>query len=300
MQRVLPIVVLLVATTLLAASASSAQSAPEETTPKSDNKQAAETSSESAPGQPASNSPAAAQFESVGFESVWYIPSTLSSWIQPSAWGAAIELGMNVASGNSDTLTLKTGAELERKTDRSKTVIDINYAKTSANHLETQHYALLKTRQDLFLDQSHWNWFTKQEVAYDEFKAFDLRWVINSGIAYRFADSDERKLAGRFGAGVSREFGGPDNRWIPEAVFGADWKRKLTEQQEVKATFDYLPSWNNWDEDFRITADLAWEIRFDQPENLRLKVGIIDRYDNTPNGAKANDFAYSLLLLWKK
>ena len=300
MQRVLPIVVLLVATTLLAASASSAQSDPEETTPKSDNKQAAETSSESAPGQPASNSPAAAQFESVGFESVWYIPSTLSSWIQPSAWGAAIELGMNAASGNSDTLTLKTGAELERKTDRSKTVIDINYAKTSANHLETQHYALLKTRQDLFLNHSHWNWFTKQEVAYDEFKAFDLRWVINSGIAYRFADSDERKLAGRFGAGVSREFGGPDNRWIPEAVFGADWKRKLTEQQEVKATFDYLPSWNNWDEDFRITADLAWEIRFDQPENLRLKVGIIDRYDNTPNGAKANDFAYSLLLLWKK
>ena len=298
MQRVLSIVVLLVVTTLLAASASSAQSAPEKTPPQSDNNQAAATSTES--DQPASNSPATAQLETVWFESAWYIPTTLSSWIQPSAWGAAIELGMNAASGNSDTLTLKTGAELERKTDSSKTVIDINYAKASANHLETQHYALLKTRQDLFLNHSHWNWFTKQEVAYDEFKAFDLRWVINSGIAYRFADSDEKKLTGRFGAGVSREFGGPDNRWIPEAVFGADWKRKLTEQQEVKATFDYLPSWNNWDEDFRITADLAWEIRFDQPENLRLKVGIIDRYDNTPNGAKANDFAYSLLLLWKK
>ena len=298
MQRVLSIVVLLVVTTLLAASASYAQSAPEKTPPQSDNNQAAATSSES--DQPASNSPATAQLETVWFESAWYIPTTLSSWIQPSAWGAAIELGMNAASGNSDTLTLKTGAELERKTDSSKTVIDINYAKASANHLETQHYALLKTRQDLILNHSHWNWFTKQEVAYDEFKAFDLRWVINSGIAYRFADSDEKKLTGRFGAGVSREFGGPDNRWIPEAVFGADWKRKLTEQQEVKATFDYLPSWNNWDEDFRITADLAWEIRFDQPENLRLKVGIIDRYDNTPNGAKANDFAYSLLLLWKK
>ena len=295
MQRVLLIVVLLVVTTLLAASDSSAQSAAEETTPKSDNKPAATASPESDRSQPATNSPASAQFESV-----WYIPSSLSSWIQPSAWGTAGELGMNAATGNSETLTLKTGAELERKTDRSKTVIDINYAKTSANHLETQHYALLKTRQDLFLNHLHWNWFTKQEVAYDEFKAFDLRWVINSGIAYRFSDSDDKKLTGRFGAGVSREFGGPDNRWIPEAVFGADWKRKLTEQQEVKATFDYLPSWNNWDEDFRITADLAWEIRFDQPENLRLKVGIIDRYDNTPNGAKANDFAYSLLLLWKK
>ena len=230
----------------------------------------------------------------------WFIPSSLGAWIQPSAWGTALELGMNANSGNSDTLTLKTGAELQRKTDHSKTEIDIDYAKTSANHVETQHYALLKTRQDLFLSHSSWNWFTKQEVAYDEFKAFDLRWVINSGIAYRFVDSDDRKFTGRFGAGVSREFGGPDNRWIPEAVFGADWKRKLTEQQEIKATFDYLPSWNNWDEDFRMTADLAWEIRFDQPENLRLKLGIIDRYDNTPNGARPNDFAYSLLLLWKK
>ena len=140
MQRVLSIVVLLVVTTLLAASASSAQSAPEKTPPQSDNNQAAATSSES--DQPASNSPATAQLETVWFESAWYIPTTLSSWIQPSAWGAAIELGMNAASGNSDTLTLKTGAELERKTDSSKTVIDLNYAKASANHLETQHYAL--------------------------------------------------------------------------------------------------------------------------------------------------------------
>ena len=298
MQRVFFIVVLLVATGLLAVSDISAQSASEAPVPKSDEKPAAATTApapKSDDSQPAANSTSSAQPADV-----WYIPSALSAWIQPSAWGAAVELGMNAAAGNSDTLTLQTGAELERKTDRSKTEIDINYAKISANRLETQHYALLKTRQDLFLNHSHWNWFTKQEVAYDEFKAFDLRWVINSGIAYRFSDSEEKKLSGRFGAGVSREFGGPDNRWIPEAVFGADWKRQLTEQQEVKATFDYLPSWNNWDEDFRITADLAWEIRFDQPENLRLKVGIIDRYDNTPNGAKANDFAYSLLLLWKK
>ena len=298
MQRVFFIVVLLVATGLLAVSDSSAQSASKAPVPKSDEKPAAATTA------PAPNSddsqPAANSTSSTQPADVWYIPSALSAWIQPSAWGAAVELGMNAAAGNSDTLTLKTGAELERKTDRSKTEIDINYAKVSANRLETQHYALLKTRQDLFLNHSHWNWFTKQEAAYDEFKAFDLRWVINSGIAYRFSDREEKKLTGRFGAGVSREFGGPDNRWIPEAVFGADWKRQLTEQQEVKATFDYLPSWNNWDEDFRITADLAWEIRFDQPENLRLKVGIIDRYDNTPNGAKANDFAYSLLLLWKK
>ena len=235
-----------------------------------------------------------------GYPTMWSIPHSVTEWIHPSSWSTALELGMNGTAGNADALSLKTGAELERKTDHTKTEIDIDYAKSSAQHVETQHYALLKTRQDLLLDLSRWSWFTKQEIAYDEFKAFDVRWVINSGFGFRFLDSDAKHLTGRFGAGVSREFGGPDTRWVPEAVFGVDWKRKLTERQEIKATVDYLPSWDHWRRDFRLTADLGWQMRFDQPENLSLKLGIIDRYDNTPNGRRPNDFAYSLLLLWKK
>ena len=37
----------------------------------------------------------------------------------------------------------------------------------------------------------------------------------------------------------------------------------------------------------------------DEDSNLNLKIGVIDRYDSTPNGRKPNDFDYSVLLLWK-
>ena len=36
----------------------------------------------------------------------------------------------------------------------------------------------------------------------------------------------------------------------------------------------------------------------DEANNLSLKLGVIDRYDSTPSGAKYNDIDYSLLLLW--
>ena len=37
----------------------------------------------------------------------------------------------------------------------------------------------------------------------------------------------------------------------------------------------------------------------DEATNMSLKLGIIDRYDSTPNGLKPNDLNYSLMLLWK-
>ena len=45
--------------------------------------------------------------------------------------------------------------------------------------------------------------------------------------------------------------------------------------------------------------DAHWKILLHEESDLHLKIGIVDRYDSTPNGAEANDLTYSLLLLWK-
>ncbi|HUT14122.1 MAG TPA: hypothetical protein VMY42_26775 [Thermoguttaceae bacterium] len=37
----------------------------------------------------------------------------------------------------------------------------------------------------------------------------------------------------------------------------------------------------------------------DQQMNLSLKLGVLDRYDSTPNGVKPNDLDYTAVLLWK-
>ena len=105
-------------------------------------------------------------------------------------------------------------------------------------------------------------------------------------------------LKGRVGAGASREFGGPNNEWSPEGVFGMDYKRQLTKRQKLTGTFDYYPEVGDF-RDYRFVADASWELLVDAEANLSLKFSIRDEYDSTPNGLRPNDLNYAFLLLWK-
>ena len=68
-------------------------------------------------------------------------------------------------------------------------------------------------------------------------------------------------------------------------------------RQKVVMDVQYLPEWEGFS-NYRIVADAHWELLLDEETNTHLKVGLVDRYDSTPNGAEANDLTYSLLLAW--
>ena len=163
----------------------------------------------------------------------WY---TWDHWFEPEIWSASVELGLNMTSGNSDTLSLQSGAEMTRETELNKFFFDFTYAKNEANGVQTQHFALVDARHDYLFGDSPWSWFNKAALRYDEFRAFNVRLVLNTGLGYALWDTAVSKLNTRFGAGVSREFGGPDNSLVPEAVFGLDYEKQLTKMQQLKAT----------------------------------------------------------------
>ena len=50
---------------------------------------------------------------------------------------------------------------------------------------------------------------------------------------------------------------------------------------------------------FVLLAWAGWEVLLSHAANLSLKLGLIDRYDSTPNGLERNDLNYTALLLWK-
>ena len=106
------------------------------------------------------------------------------------------------------------------------------------------------------------------------------------------------KVIGRFGAGTSREFGGPDERWVPEALFGLEYDYKISGCQNIYAKADYFPDWEDFDS-YRLVTDVGWELLLDAESNLNLKISVIDQYDSTPNGAEPILLNYAILLLWK-
>ena len=224
----------------------------------------------------------------------WYDPGY---WIGPW-WSGSFEVGINGSSGNSDAQSLRTGFELARELRRSSWDLRLIYSKVETNQTETQHNALLFSNWNYKLANPRWSWFTKSQVEYDEFKDFDLRLAINTGIGYVLIDTPRTKFKPRFGAGVSREIGGVDESYKPEAVFGFDLSHDFTERAKFAAVFDFYPSWEDFT-DYRAVLDAGWEYVINEPRNISLKLGVIDRYDSTPNGVESNDINYSALLLWK-
>ncbi len=227
----------------------------------------------------------------------------IPGWIQPTnwftspVWDFGMELGVNGSEGNAQSFSLLASTNLQRKTEGNTLDIGLTYGKTEANGAETQNYAMFNSRWDWNISP-RWFLYNKDVFEYDEFKAFDLRLVFSGGLGYHFLERDDTTLTGRGGAGVSREFGGPDNSWVPEANLGLDFEHELTARQKVKLTTDYYPAWEDF-LDYRLLTNAHWEILLDEETNLSLKMGIIDRYDSTPNGRKHNDFDYFITLLWK-
>ncbi len=218
-------------------------------------------------------------------------------WVT-KGWTNHAELGLNGSTGNAVTNAIQTGLEMKRKTDTYTLGIDFNYRQASTQGRNTEDNARLNIDYDRLLADTNWTHFAKLGLAYDKFKAFDLRLNVNTGLGYYWIRNDTTNFITRAGAGASREFGAPIDRWTPEAVFGFEMDHQLSERQKVTAKLDYFPSLRDLT-DFRAVTDVAWETLIDEAENLSLRLSVTDRYDSTPQGALPNDVYYAALLLYK-
>ncbi len=223
----------------------------------------------------------------------WHEPAY---WFGPVPWDIGVEFGLNGSEGINESISLRSGGHLKRETKRWKIDTSLVYNKNTANNVETQNNALLDLRVDRRLEESPWSLYFLHQTLYDEFQAYDLRVSVNTGVGYRLFDTETIDFIGRFGGGSSREFGGPDNQWAPEALMGLDYEHELTGTQRLSARVDYYPEWDQFDH-YRIVSDVGWEIALDRPKNLSLKFSVVDRYDSTPNGVRPNELNYAALLI---
>lgn len=231
------------------------------------------------------------------------IASSYPSWTQPSSffarelWDMGIELGINGSEGNAQAFSMLAAGHFVYESDFGKMLMDITYGKSEANDVETQHFALFNSRYDRNINEK-WFVYGQTRLEYDEFKDFDLRLTLTGGLGYHFIKNDITLLTGRFGAGTSREFGGSNEDWVAEANFGLDFEHQLSDRQRIGTVIDYYPEWSDF-ANYRLITDAWWELILDQQTNLSLKVGVIDRYDSTPEGREPNDIDYYVTLLWK-
>lgn len=213
-------------------------------------------------------------------------------------WTGAMEFGVNGAQGNSENFNLRFGAGLRRKTEDSIFTFDSIYNLASQNEVTTQNRWFTIARNEWYFKGTPWGAFVDGTFEYDEFRAFDYRVATHGGATYKFIDNSQTLLKGRAGAGTSREFGGPNNDWIPELIFGLDVEHKFNDNTKFFATGDYLPKVTNFG-DYRLQIQAGLETMLSKDYNLALKIGVQELYDSTPEGRRPSDLNYFVALMWK-
>jgi putative salt-induced outer membrane protein YdiY len=193
---------------------------------------------------------------------------------------------------------MRAGAHAKRVTEHWKYDSTLAYNKNHAGGVETQNNGKLDTRLDRILADSPWTLFVLENLIYDEFQAFDLQLSLNTGVGYQWIKSPTTDLLTRVGAGATREFGGAEDDWQPQALVGLDLAYQLSAMQRITAKVDYFPEWEDF-RNYRVVSDLGWQVDLDRPKNVSLKLSVIDRYDSTPEGAVPNNVDYALLMIWK-
>jgi putative salt-induced outer membrane protein YdiY len=233
--------------------------------------------------------------EAVAPTPMWY---ELPYWLGPDPWDAGIEMGINGSSGNNDVFSMRVGGHAKRTTKYWKLDSSMVYNKNHTNGVETQNNGKHDLRLDRILAESPWTLFVLENLIYDEFQRYDLQLSLNTGVGYQWIKSEATDLLTRVGAGATREFGGVDDDWQPQALLGLDFTRQLTKMQRLAAKVDYYPEWEDFNQ-YRVVSDLSYQVDLDRPKNVSLKFSLIDRYDSTPDGAEPNSLDYAVLMIWK-
>lgn len=212
-------------------------------------------------------------------------------------WEGNVELGLSGTDGNSETFNVRVGALAKYKTEFLERALQITSIQKRANGVTTANTALVDGRLDWPMPGTKWNYFMHSLVEYDEFKAFNCRVSGDTGFGYEFIQNDLTKLIGRSGLSGSQEFGGPDDKYNPELLFGAEFNHQINETNKLSVKIDYYPNVTSFG-DFRLNSQASWELILAKDLGLSLKFSLIDRYDSTPHGARPNDLDYSTLLIW--
>jgi len=212
-------------------------------------------------------------------------------------WSGSFELGLDGTEGNSETFNFRTGFDAKRKTDRNIFAVDLDYIQETNRGEETANRSYLDWKYERLFRDCPWTAVAHGTVEHDEFQTYDVRSTVDLALGYRLVDTDDTTLSVRSGVGTAYESGGPDQGWVQEAVFGAEYEYRLTDRTKFTAKSEYTPEMTAW-EDYHLKTQASLEALIDAEMNLSLKLSVRNRYDSTPNGAEPNDLDYSVVLLW--
>ncbi|MEM9167214.1 MAG: DUF481 domain-containing protein [Planctomycetota bacterium] len=217
-----------------------------------------------------------------------------------TGWDGELRFGLELASGNNDRTRFRGGFDINKKYDGHSTRLRSEYVIARNNAGESENRLTSSAIQDWGTGGTKFSGvFLRADGDLDRFQDFDYRLNVSTGARYTALKNDKTELVARIGGSVRREFGGPDDDYVPEGAFFVNFKHKIGDRQRVGASLDYLPELEQVSR-YRLIARANWDVDIDPESGLGLRLKAENRYDARPNRRpERNDFDLSVLLFWR-
>lgn len=215
-------------------------------------------------------------------------------------WDRTVAVGVNVTSGNSETLAANGSVSAEKAGDvhEIRLGIEANYGEaevdeetdtTTQNGKAVVAYKYKLNGSYLYSDNS---------LFHDDVAAIDYRLVVGVGVGYHVIKTDKAKLGLEVGAAYieeEREAGIKEDN--VSARVAARHDQDLSEHAKFWLAAEYLPNVDDMD-DYLLNGEVGLEAALNS--SLSLRAVVQDRYDSlVPEGREENDIAVISSLVYK-
>lgn len=233
----------------------------------------------------------------------------------PRLWTGSVDMGLNGATGNTDLFNIRGSGHVKRQTATNILTGDLLYTYTADTGEVTVHQVLSNARDEFCFGDSPWSAFVSTLLEYDALRDYRFRVAVYVGGVYTVVDRPDLSVKLRAGAGAVRELGSTNtvtttqadpltgapvtttdtvrtrDRWVPELVFGKDFRWAWNDRSSFLSIVDYYPRADDFRQ-FRVRARAAYEYVLDPATNMIIRFWVQDRYDSHPGTARRNDLTY--------
>ena len=237
------------------------------------------------PTTPSTDAPTAA--EGAGEEVEEEEPEATELLTDLDNWGFSLGAAFGYIQNVNSEVNVRLSAQAEHNSELARLRINSVYFLNRANGEIVDNDVEISSIQDWFFPDSPLSIFVQGTYQWDQYELWEHRLSGYLGPGYKIINTPELKIDGRFGGGVTYEYGVP--QLLPELLLSTEWNWQIDDRQRISGNFSYAPDVTQ-SQQYRLSLNLEWNFRLQKEEGMSFYVGLRDEYQSiVPEGSTRND-----------
>ena len=207
--------------------------------------------------------------------------------VDPDNWSFTLGAAFGYVQNVNNEVNVRLSAQAEHNSELARLRINSVYFLNRSNGEIIDNDVEVSSIQDWFFPDSPLSIFVQGTYQWDEYELWEQRLSGYLGPGYKLINTPELNLDGRFGGGVTYEYGIP--QLLPELLLSTEWNWQVDDRQRISGNFSYAPDVTET-EQYRLSLNLEWNFRLQKEVGMSFYVGLRDEYQSiVPEGSTRND-----------